>query len=461
MIAAEPKTTGQYQPYPEYKDSGVEWLGEVPTNWSVATLRHALAGIKNGSTATQLDEGIDTVQISRIETISTGEINHDKVGFVEFVDALHHYRLNVGDILFSHINSLPMVGNIAQFCSKIPLYHGMNLLRLQPSAKVESRYLYWWLKSTFSRQSVESLAKPAINQASIAIDQIKSIPCLYPMWDEQCIIAAFLDYETARIDRLIAQQQRLIELLKEKRQAVISHAVTKGLNPNAPIKDSGVEWLGQVPEHWVVSDLSYTLSAIADIDHYMPESVDIGVPYLMTGDLKNFAHEIDFSECKQVSYVEYGKLSRKIQASIGDVIVARYATIGTATYVDIDKEFLVSYACVTVKPNLHKVAGLYLYYFIKSHSFLEGLLNKVNTNTQGNVGINDLKKVKISLPDVQEQGEVVLYLESITKKIDSLSRQAERAITLMNERRTALISAAVTGKIDLRGWTAPTDEVAA
>lgn len=181
MIAAEPKTAGQYQPYPEYKDSGVEWLGEVPTNWSVATLRHALAGIKNGSTATQLDEGIDTVQISRIETISTGEINHDKVGFVEFVDALHHYRLNVGDILFSHINSLPMVGNIAQYCSKIPLYHGMNLLRLQPSAKVESRYLYWWLKSTFSRKSVESLAKPAINQASIAIDQIKSIPCLYPM----------------------------------------------------------------------------------------------------------------------------------------------------------------------------------------------------------------------------------------------------------------------------------------
>lgn len=443
VATAQQGLAGKYKQYPQYKDSGVEWLGDVPSSWSTCAIWMRFS-------------------IGRGRVISNEEIHKNQGDYPVYssqtlndgiMGSLDTYDFD-GDYI-TWTTDGANAGTVFTRSGKFNCTNVCGTLRAIDSAKTNLRFYTYALSVATSWFVRHDINPKLMNNVMGAI----KVPVVHEA--EQHIIAAFLDYETARIDRLIAQQQRLIELLKEKRQTVISHAVTKGLNPDAPMKDSGVEWLGQVPEHWVVSDLSYTLSAIADIDHYMPESVDIGVPYLMTGDLKNFAHEIDFSECKQVSYVEYGKLSRKIQASIGDVIVARYATIGTATYVDIDKEFLVSYACVTVKPNLHKVAGLYLYYFIKSHSFLEGLLNKVNTNTQGNVGINDLKKVKISLPDVQEQGEVVLYLESITKKIDSLSRQAERAITLMNERRTALISAAVTGKIDLRGWTAPTDEVVA
>ncbi|MCJ7929982.1 restriction endonuclease subunit S [Aeromonas sp. LsrichE-8G] len=446
--------TGKYHSYPEYKDSGIAWLGNAPSHWAVFHGKRLLTQCRETarpeSTQLAASQAYGVIPQSLLMEMTGNKVmlalkgtdNFKHVSENDFVISLRSFEGGIEHSSYSGCVS--------------PAYTVLQAVK--PIYPWFYRYLF---KSSPYIAALQASTDSLRDGKSITFEQFGAISLPLPSHEEQRTIAAFLDYETARIDRLIAQQQRLIELLKEKRQAVISHAVTKGLNPDAPMKDSGIEWLGQVPEHWVVSDLSYTLSAIADIDHYMPESVDIGVPYLMTGDLKNFAHEIDFSECKQVSYVEYGKLSRKIQASIGDVIVARYATIGTATYVDIDKEFLVSYACVTVKPNLHKVAGLYLYYFIKSHSFLEGLLNKVNTNTQGNVGINDLKKVKISLPDVQEQGEVVLYLESITKKIDSLSRQAERAITLMNERRTALISAAVTGKIDLRGWTAPTDEVVA
>ncbi|MBS4710885.1 restriction endonuclease subunit S [Aeromonas caviae] len=438
MIAAEPKTAGQYQPYPEYKDSGVEWLGEVPTNWSVATLRHALVGIKNGSTATQLDEGIDTVQISRIETISTGEINHDKVGFVEFVDALHHYRLNVGDILFSHINSLPMVGNIAQYCSKIPLYHGMNLLRLQPSAKVESRYLYWWLKSTFSRQSVESLAKPAINQASIAIDQIKSIPCLYPMWDEQCIIAAFLDYETARIDRLITQQQRLIELLKEKRQAVISHAVTKGLNPEAPMKDSGIEWLGQVPKHWKVGSLRWYLR-------------------VSSGEyLSNQHFDLEPSESAIYPVIGgngvMGYTSHKNQAT--PLVVGRVGALCGNVHL-VDGECWVTDNALLIGLS-SKISVNFAAHYLKSLN-----LNKLaNQNTQPLITGTMIKDQNIALPPLHEQSEIVEFVTQEEQKLNLLVAKAEQAIVLMQERRTALIAAAVTGKIDLRGWTTPADEVA-
>ncbi|MGL5324161.1 MAG: restriction endonuclease subunit S [Aeromonas sp.] len=460
MIAAEPKTTGQYQPYPEYKDSGVEWLGEVPTNWSVATLRHALAGIKNGSTATQLDEGIDTVQISRIETISTGEINHDKVGFVEFVDALHHYRLNVGDILFSHINSLPMVGNIAQYCSKIPLYHGMNLLRLQPSAKVESRYLYWWLKSTFSRQSVESLAKPAINQASIAIDQIKSIPCLYPMWDEQCIIAAFLDYETARIDRLIAQQQRLIELLKEKRQAVISHAVTKGLNPNAPMKDSGVEWLGQVPEHWVVSPLKYKceFSGGGTPSKDNLEYWNGSIPWVSPKDMKSFW--ITDAEDK-ITEQAIKESSTKLVQPGAVLMVVRSGILQRTIPVGINTIPVTMNQDMKAIRFSSAVYAEWLSFFIKGYEDSLLLDWRKQGATVESIEHEYLANSLMLFPPEEEARSIIAALGRRLDKFDQLEQRASDAITLLQECRTALISAAVTGKIDLRSWTPPAEEAAA
>lgn len=275
-----------------------------------------------------------------------------------------------------------------------------------------------------------------------------------PPYNEQKIIAAFLNYEISRIDKLVAQQQQLIELLKEKRQAVISHAVTKGLNPDIPMKDSGVEWLGEVPEHWCINSLNHVLAAIGDVDHYMPQSVDDGIPYVMTGDLTEFVSGIEFSKCKQVNLRDYLKLSKKIKTCLGDVIMARYATIGTVSYVDIDKDFLVSYSCVTIKPNPSKVLGLYLYYYFKSN-FLQGIQYQVNTNTQGNVGINDLSKMKIVLPSIKEQEEIIAHLQMNLEQLDDLSTKSTQAINLIQERRTALISAAVTGKIDVRDWVAP------
>ncbi len=134
--------------------------------------------------------------------------------------------------------------------------------------------------------------------------------------------------------------------------------------------------------------------------------------------------------------------------------MARYATIGTASYIDVDAEFLVSYSCVTIKPNLSKVFGLYLFYYFKSDDFLQGIKNQINANTQENVGINDLKKVKAALPTLAEQSRIIEYLQSKISKINSISDRSQAAIGLLQERRTALISAAVTGKIDVRKWVA-------
>jgi len=285
---------------------------------------------------------------------------------------------------------------------------------------------------------------------SMKYADLKRMPILIPPQGEQAAIAAFLDRETAKIDALIAEQERLLELLAEKRQAVISHAVTRGLNPEAPMKDSGVAWLGDVPAHWDVVRVGHILEAIGDVDHFMPASIDKGFPYLMTGDLQELLSHVALEDCKQVSEEDYLKLSRKIKATRGDVVMARYATIGTLMYVDIDAEFLVSYSCVTLKPNRKKVAGRYLFFCMKSDAFKQGVEHKINTNTQGNVGIEDIKSLKLAMPSIEEQMQISAFLESESRRFEALEVEAELGISLLRERRSALIAAAVTGKIDVR-----------
>lgn len=208
------------------KDSGVEWLGEVPAHWEVGSLRRLIKSVGNGTTADQVDEAEDTVAVSRIETISAGLINFEKVGHVGPQDVAKRFLLNVGDILFSHINSLSMIGNVAIYSGGRPLLHGMNLLRIQPLPSISSEWLLYWLKSKNVRQEVESRAKPAINQASISTDSVRALPALIPPSFEQTQIARFLDYETARIDALIEEANSGVGLLQERRSALISAAVT-------------------------------------------------------------------------------------------------------------------------------------------------------------------------------------------------------------------------------------------
>lgn len=143
----------------------------------------------------------------------------------------------------------------------------------------------------------------------------------------------------------------------------------------------------------------------------------------------------------------------------GNLILARYATIGTVSYVDIEKEFLVSYACVTIDPNTEIVLGKYLYWYLKSQAFADAIKRYINSNTQGNVGVDSLKRVKLVVPTLKEQESIITYIEDMTSRFDTLNKKAAQAIQLMQERRTALISAAVTGKIDVRGWQAPDNAI--
>ena len=437
---------GRYKPYPEYKNSGVEWLEDIPLHWNVRrtkamfSLRRELVG-KQSADYQLLSLTLRGV-IKRDISDGGGKIP------AEFDT---YQRVCPQDLIFClfDIDETPRTIGLSAHTGMITgaysVYHCLG------ACAPEFAYYYFMHIDSFKG------LKPFYTglRKVVRSDTFSNIKMPAPGLAEQSLIANFLDHETAKIDTLIEKQQQLIQLLKEKRQAVISHAVTKGLNPNAKLRDSGVEWLGEVPEHWVVSNLAYVLKAIGDIDHYMPESIEKGTPYVMTGDLKELASSIDFEQCKQVSHNDYLRLSKKIRSAKGDVILARYATIGTASYIDVDADFLVSYSCVTIKPDPSKVYGIYLFNYFKSDSFLQGIQNQINTNTQGNVGVNDLKKLKIALPLLAEQSKIIEYLQTKITTLDSITNRAQAAITLMQERRTALISAAVTGKIDVRDWVAP------
>jgi type I restriction enzyme S subunit len=262
----------EYQPYPEYKDSGVEWLGKIPNHWQDIRLKYvaALEGekIEQGSSLKYV--GMENIVSGNGKYLAKEDTNPESLST----------SFSKGDVLFGKLRPYLAKSWLAEFsgiCSS-------EFLVLR-SKKVCPQFLnYYTLTDEFINQVDSSTYGSKMPRASWEFISLMDVPV--PLDKESEIIAKFLDHETAKIDTLIEKQQQLIKLLKEKRQAVISHAVSKGLNPNVPMKESGVEWLGEVPEHWDVNNINYVLNAIGDVDHYMPQSVEKGIPYVMTGDLK-------------------------------------------------------------------------------------------------------------------------------------------------------------------------------
>ena len=410
--------------YREYKDSNDSWIGDIPTDWKALSYRHLVANVSNGTTANQVDHETE-FPVSRIETISTGKINFDKVGYL--AQALPENALKTGDIILSHINSLVYVGNCAIFDLDKPLYHGMNLLRIQPNTNVVNpKFHYYLVISHQFKKRIQSCSKHAINQVSLSISSLKSIRVSLPPLPEQKAIADFLDRKTAQIDTLIEKKQRQIDLLQEQRTALINHAVTKGLNPDAPMKDSGVEWLGEIPSHWEVKMLKWI--AYLQRGHDLPsdDRVDGEFPIVSSSGVSGYHNDY--------------------KAKGPGVITGRYGTIGEVYFVEHDywplnttlyvKDFYGNYA-------------RFIYYLLKILPF------KAYSEKSAVPGVDrkDLHKLLLGYPPVGEQKLIAEYLDKANEKISQTENKIKHEIVLLQEYRTALISEAVTGKIDVRGET--------
>lgn len=209
------------------------------------------------------------------------------------------------------------------------------------------------------------------------------------------------------------------------------------------MKDSGIEWIGEIPEGWEITKIKHIVSSVTDIDHFMPDSAEFGIPYLMIGDLKDLSSSIDWDSSKKISIEDYKKLSIKSRPQIGDIIFARYASIGTTCYIDTDHDFLVSYACLTIHPS-DLIIGKFLSYYLKSSSFAEDVLRRTNSNTQGNVGKDSLVNATIVLPSIIEQTQIVNFLDAKCSDINAMLSKTRASIEEYKKLKQAVITQAVT-----------------
>jgi type I restriction enzyme S subunit len=289
-------------------------------------------------------------------------------------------------------------------------------------------------------------AVPSLNEF-----QIGNIALAVPTKIEQEIIANFLDHETSKIDTLIEKQQQLIQLLKEKRQAMISHAVTKGLNPDAPMRDSGVEWLGEVPVHWEIPKLIHVTTNIGDGLHSTPEYQDGTGYFFINGNNLVDGSIVIGSSAKEVPEEEYRK--HYIHLDTNSVLLSINGTIGNIARYNGEKIILgKSAAYINTSSDL---LPDYLMRYFQSNQIKHYFDLEVTGTTIFNLSLNSFRQMRVCIPSKNEQIEIEEYCLHQNVKYNLLIERATCAISLMQERRTALISAAVTGKIDVRNWVAP------
>ncbi|MFQ2277925.1 restriction endonuclease subunit S [Aeromonas hydrophila] len=455
---------GKYPPYPEYKDSGLEWLGEIPAHWNISRIKYVAQLNPSKSEVRGLSD--DTI-VSFIPMEAIGERGEIDVSRTRLLgDVLTGYSyITDGDVILAKIT--PCFEN-----GKGAVVHGLEngigfatteVIPARPYRKCDAQFLYYLFTSNPFKALAEGSMYGAGGQKRVADSFVAEYHFAEAPTDERENIAAFLDYETARIDRLIAQQQRLIELLKEKRQAVISHAVTKGLNPNAPMKDSGVEWLGQVPEHWQCVPFGLLVSRADLGGNYLGGQEENGIPFLKMGNLGRGCIVLDKLECLE----EGSSFDDAHRLSMGDFLFNTRNSLDLVGKVAVWHDEL---EFALYNSNLLRVR--FKKDFISSPDFMGFVFNSSGalgwlallakgTTSVAAIYYKDLRSMVVPIPPVDEQNAISSFISKCLSRLDTLEEKAIQSINLMNERRTALISAAVTGKIDLRGWTPPADEVAA
>ena len=438
----------------EMKDSGIEWIGECASNCIFVPLKYFLEdneAIKVGPFGSQLsgndfvDEATDYWVYNQRTVLDNNYETGNAYISQEKYRSMLSFHVHSEDIL---ITTRGTIGKI----SKVPQKHKDGVLhpciiRFRIDNK---KYSYKLLELIFNYSDIITRQINYKSNATtievIYSETLKNVILPYYDIETQIQIANYLDKKCTEIDSLILDIQKQIETLEQYKRSVITEAVTKGLYPNTKMKDSGVQWIGEIPEHWEILKIKYVIDEISDIDHYMPDSVDEGIPYIMIGNLSDRISKINFNECKHVSNADFEILSKKSKTERDDVIFARYATIGTVCYVDIDLDFLVSYACVTIHPNSEVLSGLFFYYYLKSVVFIEDVKQYINSNTQGNVGIDSLYKVRLTFPPLKEQQQIADYLDEKCAEIDSIIAEKKKQIETIEEYKKSLIFEYVTGK---------------
>lgn len=444
----------KYPAYPEYKDSGVEWLGEVPAHWEIWKIAHGYQTTGSGTTPpTENPDWYD----GDVCWVTTSELREQIIRDTEkkvSAEALKNFSaLKVfpeGSLAIAMYGAT--IGRLGIF--GIDAATNQACCVLSGGRTFETKFVFYWLQAF--RDQIIQLATGG-GQPNISQEKVRSIRIACPETDEQKIIARFLDAKTAKIDELIAKKRQLIEKLKEKRSALIARTVTQGLppevaqaaglDPHPKMKDSGVEWLGQIPEHWDVPPLYLRYSV--ELGKMLSESKITGanlVPYLRNVDVQwgriNYEDlpEMDIGPDEQMRYT----------IRPGDLLVCEGGEVGRAAIVgDVDGVIGYQKALHRLRPSNRTDDPRFLFFVFKwaAHT---GVFNSAGTSTIAHLTGEQLRRYRFPRPPSHEQQQIAHYLEVESERITHLSFKIESAISCLNEYRQALITTAVTGKIDVR-----------
>jgi len=432
----------KFRSYPQYKDSGIEWFGTIPVHWDVKPFKALLS--RNDSGVWGEDFADDGVLVLRsTEQTVDGKWNIEsparrRLTTREASDA----RLEVGDLVVTkssgselHIGKTSIVD---QFVAALNCCFSNFIQRLRVAWPNLSR-LYWYLLNCpVAREQLIFLSSTTTGLGNLNGSILGSIRVPVAPEEEQQAIATFLDRETAKIDSLIEKKERLIELLREKRTALITQAVTKGLNPTVPMKDSGVEWLGKIPAHWEVKRLKYVSRIImgqsppSDIVNILGD----GLPFLQGNADFGAEHPTARTFCPFPNKVAAPK----------DILVSVRAPVGAINIAD--REYGIGRGLCAIRPYFLQLEPRYCSNFLQ---IAHPQLNSIATgSTYDAVSSDDVSCLAFPLPPIEEQHSISYFLDRETAKIDKFISRIREAITQLREYRAALISAAVTGKINVR-----------
>lgn len=435
----------KYKSYPEYNDSEIEWLGKIPSGWLLKKAKYIFQRVQRPL------RNIDGVVTAFRDGQVTLRTNRRTDGFTNSVKEIGYQGVRRNDLVIHAMDGFAGAIGVSDSdgkCSPV-----CSVCIPWENQSVNIHFYGYLVRQLAVTDFIFSLAKGIRERSTeFRFSEFSGLMLPIPPIYEQNQITTFLDYETAKIDNLIEKQQQLIELLKEKRQAVISHAVTKGLNPDVPMKDSGVDWLGEVPEHWIPARLKYHTRQIVDGAHFTPTYTEKGIPFLRVTDIQD--KYIDFDNIKFIPEHEHKELIKRCRPENGDLLLSKNGTIGVPKLVDWDWEFsiFVSLCLIKFKGTL---TPEYSEFYFKSHEIKEQVFGLIKQSTVINLHLDKIQNFWFCIPPLEEQYKIVNYLNEKIDTLECLIESAELTIRLAQERRTALISAAVTGKIDVRDWVIP------
>jgi type I restriction enzyme S subunit len=435
QITNQSARSPRFKPYPTCKGSGVEWFGEIPVHWEVKRLKR-VASLRAGMAI-------------------TGERIEEQGDYPVFGgNGIRGFTSS-----YTHEGEFPLIGRQGALCGCVNFASGKfwaseHAVVASPQPQVDASWLGYLLRAMSLNSYSESAAQPGL-----AVDTISILPIPMPPLSEQRAIAAFLRRETAKIDALVAKKDRLIELLQEKRAALITHAVTKGLpstgsgqaTPNVPMKDSGVDWLGKIPAHWELFPFKRLFPVVYRYPtYYQIEYVSYGVPEIRGEALSETGKIVELEDQRYISMEVSQQYPRTI-LEVGDLVMSVRGTMGKVGLVDKRYEKAnITANLLRLSPRKELVHGKFLIFSFFGDYFRQQLDRQSPQTTIKTITIPQLSVIPVPVPPLDEQEVIVRFLTDEREKVDALINKIREGIEKLKEYRTALISAAVTGKIDVR-----------